>query len=245
MATKTPKARVRRTPLIQTPGLKPGAVNHTAQFFQNNYTGLMPYLRTVVGSKYPVLDKSGQTDDAVSYFMMKFIEKDFLKPYEESGKEIRWGHIARCCLQRTSHYVRSMGQNPISREMYGARTQMDASGKRKETLKSPPIQHKIVRSFEDEPGGPQVTDFEDVCTTNPTEVIEYSDLRNKIGDLLASAGVSRVAQSVTLLELRAQGFSHKEISEKTGRPAIKIGKEYKEIIAALSSYKPEEIRAML
>jgi len=115
-------------------GLKPIG-NSTAQFLDQRLkeTGgingvFWSTLRAAVASRFTISRRAGLVDDHIQTFMMRIIGRDGLRVKIAEGKTITDTHIASYILNSARNDIRDAAINPVTRELYGARTAKERAG---------------------------------------------------------------------------------------------------------------------
>jgi len=112
--------------------------NSTAQFLDQRLkeTGgvngvFWGTLRAAVASKFPISNKAGLLDDHIQTYMMRVIGRDGLRNKIAEGKIITDTHIASYVVNSARNDIRDAAINPVTRELYGARTAKERAGETK------------------------------------------------------------------------------------------------------------------
>lgn len=199
--------------------------NATAKFLEQRVleTGgvdgaLYQRLRAALRSRLPISAVTSQVEDHVQNFFMKMISRDALRTRIEAGTEISNDHLAYYATNIGIGDCRTAGTDPVTRELYGARTERE----RRLKIATNPIQDpRVVWNPEGTGQGNKTwMDLVDVDSASTSKATMNQLQFNSIWTETKSAVMRKKPRVgnrfVNVLLLKAQGYTVTEIAEAEG-----------------------------
>ena len=86
---------------------------------------LLKKMRFEVSKKCRISAEMGVIDDHINQFFERIIRRDALRKRIEEGKSISYSHLATFAVRSAYTDIRDSGTNPVTREMFHARTEKE------------------------------------------------------------------------------------------------------------------------
>lgn len=187
---------------------KPSGPNETAQWLNVHMTPKPGEKRSVLhrkmlmslSRKFPNSVRFQFLEDHIQNFMLRLIRRNSLAKHIAQG-EVHYGKIVAYCLNSARSDIRDSGMDPGSRELYGARTEKE---------------HKEATG--DEPVVIPVTLREQMTAEVPklSAEMEFDETWARIQELVREAKPGAWKRYASILVMKMQGWSVKEIARKEG-----------------------------
>jgi len=209
-----------------------GKPNETALFIDRRLKAtkgdFLRLLHRSVASKMPVSATCGMVEYHVQNCMVKLISRNALKSRIMMGLPIPDYHIVQWAVRAAYTDVRNDGTEPITREMYGARTDTERARAKNSVDPENVIQHtrkdpRILYGGEDSDGS--WTDIRDDETTATSEAVDDNLLFQNVWDRVEAVMQTKTPLGSHYMELlgkKATGCSIQELADGAGMPAKRM-----------------------
>jgi hypothetical protein len=193
--------------------------NLTAEWLGKHLTAEIRNLMIMtVGSKLPVSASTNQVEDHVQECLTRLIYRDSLRERIMEGVEITPSHLASYAFRSACSDIRSMGTNPVCREIYGARTETerrkakeDGSEGRRWGLKDSRV------SFQKgEDGVSAVLEIADEEGTALEDVQAFETFWTRMESVLKWRVPGAWPRYAKILRMKVEGGTTKEIAKELG-----------------------------
>lgn len=182
-------------------------------------------LRKSVASRLPKSATAGAIEDHVQNCILRLISRDSLHNKLEAGAKIPDTLLATYAVRSGFNDIRGMGTNPITREMFGARTESEIKKNKKYTTTAV-VESRAVW-VRDASGIPTVSDVtKDPLTTGGMQASdEWGDFQKYmacIEVILEKKNPRDGKKYLDILRKQISGYSISEISAQVGEPCQRI-----------------------
>lgn len=177
---------------------------------------LMVMMKAYLSSKMGISAKSGMVEDHIQNFFMRAIRRDSFRTRIEEGKRITYKRVCSYALNSCKNDIRDAGTNPVTRTLYGAKTDTDRKYEKNQVenpnlLSNPDKTAKVVTSYDEATG--KVEGFAVVEEVSPETEASYQSLIRALRKALLVRFPSKGPIYADVLMDIAQGKSSKEIAE--------------------------------
>lgn len=176
--------------------------------------GLCDLMRRAISAHMPISAASHMVEDHMQNCMMRLVKRDALRTRILEGMPITDEQLATYAVRGAYNDARNSGTDPVSREMYGARTERErAKGK-----KTGPISDNRLVWGRDEDSGEPYTwiDIADTGSSMSAEAMEdqlqLNDIMSVVVDHFKAKKPHAWARYVNVLNMKAVGSSLREIA---------------------------------
>jgi hypothetical protein len=172
-----------------------------------------------VASKLPVSAASDMVEDHVQQFLLRLMDRDSLHDRIRSGQNITVSHLSTYAVRSACSDIRSMGTNPVCREIYGARTETErlkaklngTDDGRRWKIKDPRVSfHK------DEEGLSAVLEIADEARVEVADVEAFEVFWVRMEKALKWRVPGAWPRYAKILRMKLEGGTTKEIANEMG-----------------------------
>jgi DNA-directed RNA polymerase specialized sigma24 family protein len=225
IAVREEKKQARLAAKAAKPAVKP-TENATSRFLSAALakpdSKLLNTMHRYVAKNMPVSATVGVIDDHINNCFVKLIARDALAGRIAAGSEIKDHHVATWAVRSAYGDIRSDGTEPVTREMYGARTDRERRSTIKEvtdTISDPRV--IFAASGEDGSTGSSWADIADTDSSFTAgaaeDRVQFDQVWKQVEEItLASRKPAEGRRNLSILRMRAAGLSTKEIADKQG-----------------------------
>ena len=182
---------------------------------------LWKILRKGVSSKLPVSFASGLVDDHIHNCMVKLIARDALRERLLSGVKIPDTLLASYAVRAAYTDIRDWGTNPITREIYGARTERERA---KGVVLAPVADTRIIWDLERDPSDPPMDIAADPMdfggAVSIEETLDFETYMQCVEDMFRWK--KDKTQLIHIIDMKIQGFTLAEIADREKISTAKI-----------------------
>lgn len=206
----TPVGVAAARPLVE-PLLKPRP-NLTSQWFSQHLTPqrgqggkapLMIQMEAALRRHLPLSCHTGQIEDHVQTYIMRAIKRDAFARHLQEGK-LTYGKVVSYCVNSGRTDARDMGTDPVCRELYGARTEVERrNGGRAEVQDDP-----APARFD--------TDGNPVALSESMPEMSFDAVWARIEQTVLTCKPKAGERYAALLRLKVAGYSLEEIAQIQG-----------------------------
>lgn len=174
-------------------------------------------LQAAVASKLPISAATGMIDDHIHNCMVRLISRDSLRERILAGKTIPDSLLATYVIRSSFTDIRDMATNPITREMFGARTERE----RKTGTSPGPIKDPRIIWTKDADGLATIGDIagDPLGVGGVQDLDEWEDFQKYMScveKILKKKKPRASDRYLGILRMRVSGFTISEIAEEEG-----------------------------
>jgi len=171
-----------------------------------------------VASKLPVSASTNQVEDHVQECLTRLMYRDSLRERIIEGVEITTSHLASYAFRSACSDIRSMGTNPVCREIYGARTETERRKAKENGTEGRRWGLKDSRvSFQkDEDGVSAVLEIADEAKFDLEDVQAFETFWARMESVLKWRVPGAWPRYAKILKMKVQGGTTKEIAKELG-----------------------------
>lgn len=175
-------------------------------------------LRSAISTKLPKSAAAGIVDDHIHNCMVRLISRDSLRERVLGGKDIPDTLLATYAVRASFSDIRDMGTNPVTREMFGARTESERA---KGVVTAPLTDSRIIWSKGDEGSPASIVDMvgDPLANGGAGSVEEYMDFQrymHRLEDVIRAKKPKAGDRYLGVLRMKVSGFTIPEIAEEEG-----------------------------
>jgi hypothetical protein len=145
--------------------------------------------------------KTSMIDDHIQTFLLRLIHRDSLAKHLAGGQKVPYTKVVAYLGNSGRSDIRDMAQNPVCRELYGARSKRERADR--STSK------KGMVSVSHDTDGNVVVSEE---ATIPQDPFDFEGIWSRIEDVVKQRKPAIWQQYVRILALKTQGYTIKEIA---------------------------------
>ena len=200
-----------------------GRSNVTAQFLERRIreTGglqgkLWNRLRSAVRNRLPISAMTSQVEDHIQNCFVRLIARDSLKQKLATGEVITDEKLAFYAMNAGITDIRNDGTEPVSRELYGARTERE---RRRHIVLGPVADPRVIWGSADDDAGAwlDLADADSAMTALATHnSIQFNAIWAQVAEAVRFKKPLAGERYVNVLRLKASGHTVKEIAASEG-----------------------------
>jgi DNA-directed RNA polymerase specialized sigma24 family protein len=172
-----------------------------------------------VASKLPVSAASQYVEDHVQECLLRLIHRDSLRERILAGENITPSHLATYAVRSACSDIRSMGTNPVCREIYGARTETErlkAKAEGTDNGRRWKIKDPRVSFQKDEDGISALVEIADEAGLAVEDVQAFGIFWARMENMLKWRVPGAWPRYAKILRMKLEGGTTKEIAKELG-----------------------------
>lgn len=174
-------------------------------------------LRATVRNRLPISAVTSQVDDHIQNCFLRLISRDALKKKLAAGEVITNEKLAFYAMNAGITDIRNDGTEPVSRELYGARTERE---RKQNIVMGPANDDRVVwQDSEGEKSGAWL-DLADTDSSmsaeSTTSQLQFNSIWAQVQEAVRKKKPHAGDRYVNVLRLKASGLTVKEIAESEG-----------------------------
>ncbi len=179
-------------------------------------------LQLAVSAKLPLSVKAGIIEDHIQNCMLHLIARDSLRERILSGRPIPDTLLATYAVRAGFNDIRDMGTNPVTREMFGARTERERA---KGIVTTPISDSRVVWSKKDSDSAVIVDVAADPWANGATRnVDEWKDFQKymaNVEEVIRLKKPQAGTRYLGILRMKLSGFTTSEIATEEGISVVR------------------------